>query len=55
MLELWGKRSTPPLLSLPGPLLPGMVAPDRVLLMGQIELFDIQTEGKQMTNAKWNH
>ena len=31
-------RSTPLLPSLPGPLLPGMVTPDRVLSMGQIEL-----------------
>ena len=35
MLELWRMQSTP---SLPGPLWPGMVAPDRVLSMGQIEL-----------------
>ena len=38
MLELWGMRSTPLLLSLPSPLRPGVVAPDRVLSMGQIEL-----------------
>ena len=38
MLELWGMRSTPSLPSLPGLLLPGVVAPDRALLMGQIEL-----------------
>ena len=38
MLELMGMRSTPPLLSLSGPLWPGVVAPDRVLSMGQIEL-----------------
>ena len=41
MLELWGKRSTPLLPLHPGPLLPGVVAPERVLSMGQIELFDI--------------
>ena len=35
MLELWGMQSTPLLLSLPSPLL---VAPDRVLPMGQLEL-----------------
>ena len=29
MLELWGTRSTPSLPSLPGPLWPGVVAPDR--------------------------
>ena len=29
MLELWGMRSTPLLPSLPGPLWPGVVAPDK--------------------------
>ena len=38
MLELWGTRSTPSLPLLPGPLWLGVVAPDRVLSMGQIEL-----------------
>ena len=38
MLELWGMRSTPSLLSLPGSLWPRVVAPDRILSMGQIEL-----------------
>ena len=38
MLEIWLMRSTPSLASLPGSLLPGVVAPDRVLSMGQIEL-----------------
>ena len=38
MLELWGMRSTTSFSSLPGPLWPGVVAPDRVLSMGQIEL-----------------
>ena len=38
MLELWGMRSTPLLPSLPGPFWPGVVAPDRVQSMGQIEL-----------------
>ena len=33
MLELWGIRSTPSLSSLPGPLWPGVVAPDRTLSM----------------------
>ena len=31
MLELWGMRSTPSLPLLPGPLWPGVVAPDRAL------------------------
>ena len=34
VLELWWMRSTPSLPSLPGPLWPGVVAPDRVLFMG---------------------
>ena len=38
MLELFGMRSTPSLPSLPGPLWPGVVAPNRVIYMGQIEL-----------------
>ena len=38
MLELWGMQSTFSLPSLPGPLWPGVVASDRVLSMGQIEL-----------------
>ena len=38
MLELWGMRFTPSLPSLPGPLWPGEVAPDKILSLGQIEL-----------------
>ena len=38
MHELWGMQSTSSLLSLPGPLSPGVVAPDRVVSMGSIEL-----------------
>ena len=38
MLELWGMWSTPSLPSLPGLLWLRVVAPDRVLSMGQIEL-----------------
>ena len=38
MLELWKMQSTPSLPSLPGLLWPGVVAPNRVLPMGQIEL-----------------
>ena len=41
MLELWGLWSTISLPSLPSPLWPGVVVPDRVLSLGQIELFDI--------------
>ena len=39
---------------LPGPLWHRVVATDRVLFMGQIELFDIYTECKQMTYDKLN-
>ena len=38
MLGLWGVRSTLSLPSLPGPLWPGVAAPDKALSMGQIEL-----------------
>ena len=38
MLKLWGMQSTTSLSSLLGPLLPSIVAPDRVLCMGQIKL-----------------
>ena len=38
MLELWGMQSTPSMPSLPVPLCPRLVARDRVLSMGQIEL-----------------
>ena len=39
-LKLWGMQSTLPLPSLPGPPWPGVVGPDRVLSMDQIELFE---------------
>ena len=38
MMELWGMWSTSSLPSLPGPLWPQVVVPNRVLSMGQIEL-----------------
>ena len=41
ILELWGMQNNPSLPSLSGPLRSRVVAPDRVLPMGQIELFDI--------------
>ena len=41
MLELWRMQSALSLLLFPSPLWPGVVAPERVLSMGQIELFDI--------------
>ena len=41
MLKLWGIWNTPSLPSLPGSFWPRVVVIDRVLSMGQIELFDI--------------
>ena len=38
MPGIWGIRSTPSLPLFPGPLWPGVVAPDRTLSMGSIEL-----------------
>ena len=38
MLELWRIRNTPSLPALTGSLWPGVVAPDRVLSMGKLEL-----------------
>ena len=38
MLELWRMWNTPSLTSLPGPLCSGVVAPEWVLSMGQIEI-----------------
>ena len=47
-------QSTPSLPSLPGSLWPEVLAPEKVLSMGQIELFGIHTECKQITYAKLN-
>ena len=41
MVGLWGMQNTRLLQPFPGPLWPGVVAPERVIYMGQIELFDI--------------
>ena len=38
MLELWGVRNTPSLPSIPGLLSPEVIAPDRALSIGEIEL-----------------
>ena len=48
MLELWGMRGTPSLPLLPDPFWPGEVASDRVLSMGKIELFKLDSN-------TWNH
>ena len=42
MLELWGMKSTSSLLSLPGPLWPGVVSPDRILSMSYMFYITIQ-------------
>ena len=50
MLEIWGMQSTPSF-----PLLPASFDQEwshRALSVGQIELFEIETECKQMTYAK---
>ena len=54
MQDIWEMRSNPSLPLLPDSLWPEVVAPDKVVSMGQIELFDIQTMCKQMTYAKLN-
>ena len=54
MLELWGMQSTPLLPSLPGQLSSGVISLDNVLSIGQIELFGIQTECKEIIFAKLN-
>ena len=41
VLELWGMRTTLSLPSFPGPPCPEVVAPERVLSMGQIVVSDI--------------
>ena len=38
IIELWGMQRTPSFPSLPGPLWPGVVGPNRVLYIAQIEL-----------------
>ena len=48
MLGLWGIQSTPSLPLLPGPLWPGVVAPDRALSIGQIE--QVETKEKFRRN-----
>ena len=40
MLQLWGMQSAPSMPLLPVPLWHGVIVPDRVLSMGQIEQFD---------------
>ena len=53
-LELWEIWSTPSLSVLPCPLWSRVVAPDRFLSMGQIEIFDHLTVCKQMDDVLLN-
>ena len=53
MLELWGMRSTPSLPSLQVPLYPGVVAPERVLFMGQIEHLTFKLRAIKWLMLKW--
>ena len=55
MLELWGMRSTSSLPSLSDSLWLKVVATGRVVSMGQIELFDTETECKHITWVKYNY
>ena len=41
MLELWGMQSTPLLPLLQDPFRPAVVAPDKVLSLGQIEILEL--------------
>ena len=41
MQKFWGMQSTPSFQSLPDPLWSGVVPPDMVLSIDQIELFEI--------------
>ena len=41
MLELWEMQNIALLPSLPGPLRPGVITPDRVLSLGQTELISV--------------
>ena len=41
MMELWEMQSNLSLLSIPGPLWSTVGASDRVICIGQIEMFDI--------------
>ena len=52
MMELWGMWTKPSLPSLLSPLWPRVVAPEKIILMGQIQLLSIQAECKQMTFAQ---
>ena len=52
MVELWGMQSTPLLPLLPSPLWPGVIAPDWVLSMNQIELNCVLFEMERFLSLK---
>ena len=54
VLVLSGMWSIPSLPLLQDLFCPGVVTPDRVVFMGQVELFDIQTVCKQIIYAELN-
>ena len=47
-VRLWGMQSTPSLRSIPDLLWTSVVAPDSVLFMAQIEMFDMENENNLM-------
>ena len=51
MVEVWGMQSTPLLPLLPSLLWQGGLTPDRIQSMGQIELYDIQTDEADMQDT----
>ena len=54
MLKLWGMQITSLWPSLPGPRWPEVVAPDRVLSMGQIELLDFKLSANKWLMLIWS-
>ena len=52
MLELWGMQNTPSLPSISNPLRPGMVAPDKVLSMGQRELWHSNSQTNDLSKIE---
>ena len=53
VLELWGMRSTPSLSSLPGPLWPGVVAPDKGPIYGSNRTNGILITYNCLNSLKW--
>ena len=51
--ELWKMQSSPSLPSLPGPLWPGVVVPEKVLSMGQIEILTLKLNANKWLMLNW--